>query len=256
MAMTFNPLDKGANMSLLNNNMTAKVTVAGWNATWARGSKFKSSGKYYFEATVDIGATGNIMIGVSDDTNFFTSNAQSTPNFLVAYNNGIYGKAYTTLGNGVNTGDTLGIALDLDNRKVQFYKNGVALGTLYDCPTGNIAPLVWIYDTTCQVTANFGATSFKYPIPSGYKALDIEMFFLVEDNAKIKTLAGAVWEDVADKTEATFRNKGFTDLNSILNTMSKDIKPMNSNGSLGTGVRLGGVMVDKTKYTITGLGVV
>lgn len=252
MAMTFNPNDKGANMSLLNNNMSAKSTVGGWTNTWARGSKFKSVGKLYFEMTVDVGSTGGLMIGVGDDTSFFTSGASATPNFLVIYNNGTYGKSNVSLGNGANTGDTIGVAVDLDTRKIQFYKNGVALGTPYDCPTGNITPLVWLYDTTYQITANFGATAFKYPIPTGYKAFDSEMFFLVEDNTKIKTLVGAVWEQVADKTEATFKTKGFTDPNLLISTISKDVKPMTSSGSLGAGVRLGAT-VDKTKYNITGM---
>lgn len=254
MPMTFNPNDKGASMSLLNNNMSAKSTVGGWTNTWARGSKFKSIGKLYFEMTVDVGATGGVMIGVGDDTAFFTGGASATANYQVIYNNGVYGKTNATIGNGANTGDTVGVAVDLDARKIQFYKNGVALGTPYDCPTGNITPLVWLYDTTYQITANFGATAFKYPMPTGYKAFDTEMFFLVEDNAKIKTLVDSSWREVSDKTENTFKTKGFTELNPLLNTISKDIKPMVSSGSLGVGVRLGAT-VDKTKYTITRLGV-
>ncbi|XP_063982009.1 E3 ubiquitin-protein ligase RNF123 [Diachasmimorpha longicaudata] len=71
------------------------------------------------------------------------------------------------------SGDIIGCAIDLDNGKIDFHRNGRSLGTAFDgITTGSgIAyfPTVSLAFTE-NLTANFGSTPFRYPI-SGYQTL-------------------------------------------------------------------------------------
>ena len=74
-----------------------------------------------------------------------------------------------------NVGDTIGIALDMDGGSLTFYVNGVSQGVAYGVGiTGTMYPAVSIISggTPGQVTANFGASAFAYPVPSGYTPYD------------------------------------------------------------------------------------
>jgi hypothetical protein len=82
-----------------------------------------------------------------------------------------YGASYTH-------GDIIGVALDLDNGNINFYKNGADQGvanqrggTTYSIAGTSIFPAGGNGGGTANTTANFGQRAFAYSAPSGYKAL-------------------------------------------------------------------------------------
>jgi hypothetical protein len=84
-----------------------------------------------------------------------------------------WGSASNTVsGTGV-TGDVIGLALDIDAKTLQFYKNGSSIGTI----SGFTFVENWSIGISCNATVstpwvfNFGQRAFAYTAPSGYKAL-------------------------------------------------------------------------------------
>lgn len=70
------------------------------------------------------------------------------------------------------TGDIIGICIDVDNEKIEYFRNGESMGPAFTKlekgPSISFFPAVSLgYNQ--GVKANFGGTPFKYPIP-GYMA--------------------------------------------------------------------------------------
>ena len=173
MATTWNPSDKGANVILSNGDLTMASSTGATNGS-VRANKGVSSGKWYWEIKFISGSS--VMVGVGNTLASLTSLSYTTNNIRLYYINGAkypggaaYGAAYT-----VN--DVIGVALDMDVGTLTFYKNGVSQGIAFtDIKT--IGLPIYPYQSSgsstapYSVTANFGATTFAYSIPSGYTAL-------------------------------------------------------------------------------------
>ena len=131
-----------------------------------------SSGKWYYEMTADNTAGG---IGVGFAPRQF---ADEESGISVRYNSPgtiiIDGTTYSSLASFTN-GDIIGVALDLDDNTVQFYKNGVAVGSSYSVTTGyTYLPLIVIPSTgtsSTGATFNFGQRAWAHSAPSNHKAL-------------------------------------------------------------------------------------
>jgi len=68
------------------------------------------------------------------------------------------------------TNDVIGVALDVDNLEIKFYKNGTLQGTV----TGLTSSIYYMSNTNyynSQTTSNFGQSSFAYTPPTGFEAL-------------------------------------------------------------------------------------
>ena len=82
-----------------------------------------------------------------------------------------YGEAYTD-------NDVIGVALDADNNKVTYYKNGVSQGelsiTLLETNTGYY-PAIHQVNANGNVTgfANFGQKPFNFPPPDGFQPINL-----------------------------------------------------------------------------------
>lgn len=168
---TWNPSDKGAAVTLSNGDKTMALTS---NNDCVRGTDGKTSGKWYWEITVDSfsGASGP-GIGVANGS------AGLTASFAVAnawcyysqngnkYDEGsgsAYGATFTS-------GAVIGVALDVDAGTVEFFKNGSSQGVWTPGLTGTIYPFVGGDSViNLQLTANFGASAFAYSPPSGFTA--------------------------------------------------------------------------------------
>ena len=138
-----------------------------------RATTSKSSGKWYWEATGVTG--GTYMVGISNAS----ANVQGYPGYDAngmgygsngdKYYNGsgvAYGATYTT-------GDVIGIALDLTDGTVTFYKDGVSQTTAYTTVSvlgTPVYPMVSMEGSS--LTMAFASNSFKYSPPSGYSAWD------------------------------------------------------------------------------------
>lgn len=171
---TWNPSDKNAAVGLSNGNLTMTKTGGVSGFASARSTVGKSSGKWYWENTVQ--AAGSWMIGIAKIgatlTDFIGKDANGwgyySPSGVKYTNNasGAYGAAYAV-------GDIIGVALDMTAGTAEFFKNGVSQGVAYTGLTGTIyaANTVNAGTPAGAITTNFGASAFTYVPPSGFTGL-------------------------------------------------------------------------------------
>jgi len=195
---TFNPLDwANRNIALTNANGTATNTdTANWQGKYAMSTLGMSAGKYYAEFKVgNIGSDQLYVAGIIAEPE-----AQNINSSIGSFGYGLYspGKIFgltnelqTSLG-AIVADDIIGIAFDVTNGTLQFYKNGSTIGS--QVTSIATAGKLWRfgvngYDGSWVMHANFGngyfgttaVTSaqnpadgngiFEYSVPSGYKAL-------------------------------------------------------------------------------------
>jgi hypothetical protein len=209
---TLNPLDNYfANSTFTNGNNTIATNSSYY--TFNTSTLGVSSGKWYCEVKVisTVPSANQNMIGISNTTSTSTTNNLGAGAYSwgyhgngTVYNNGSassYGSTYTT-------NDIIGIALDLDNNKLYFSKNGVyqnsgvptsgstgtgalSVTSTSSNGTGNYFIACGDYDNAggCTLGANFGngffgttaitsagsngnGSLFEYDVPSGYYALN------------------------------------------------------------------------------------
>ena len=170
----FNPLMNrdGQNITLSNGNLDFTSAASSGQYGTRVSTIGVTSGKWYAEFTV--GAVGNgIFIGITrdpdGDTNFIGAHATSFGYLSNGqkYNNNSgssYGASYTA-------NDVIGVALDLDNDTITFYKNGSSQGTAYS----SLAAGTYFFGISGAVNAaavgNWGQRAFANSAPSNHKAL-------------------------------------------------------------------------------------
>jgi hypothetical protein len=203
---TGNPIDNGAdkNPVFLNGNNSYSVGSGVWR--YAISTLGMTKGKFYMEQK--IGSSGNHFAGVTDqyDNLLLTQTyAGSTSLSVGYYNNGnrYIGDNPTSYGNSYTSGDIIGVAIDIDNGKIYFSKNGTwqnsgvptsgSTGTgAIDLPTSANSYGTWFFvpslnNSTLDVNYGngyFGTTAvssagtnasgngiFEYDVPTGYTAL-------------------------------------------------------------------------------------
>lgn len=205
MSITWNPADKGANVTLSNGNMSAEANAS--NADSVRATASKASGKWYWEILIDVNATDHVVgIGTSSasiteipgyDANGYGYNASMGEK---GHSNtwDLYGDSYTT-------NDIIGIALDLDNGKIWFAKNNVwqasgdpAAGTnaAYTGLSGTFFPMHSPADfpdpdPADKATARFTVADQTYAAPSGFAAFESASTLtnLLDGKIRIKSAA-------------------------------------------------------------------
>ena len=115
-----------------------------------------SSGKYYFEGKVATVGSSTAQFGV--ETAAWGSNG-----YMYYDSTNTYLSTYTT--------ETLGIAVNVDDGEVTFYKNNTSQGTTSVSTLPGAKPFLnhggnWVW------TINFGQHAFTYTPPTGYVALN------------------------------------------------------------------------------------
>ena len=209
---TLNPLNTyPSNKPVLSNGNTTVVTVNADPGYWGASSTLGASqGKWYWEVKPTNSTSGTpYLLGVSYQPeemarNGATASSQYTASDYMLYSNGnIYNNGTNiSFGTSYTTNDIIGIALDLDNSKLYFHKNGTymnsgdptsgATGTGAFSITSGETYFAVISDLgggVCTYSANFGngyfgttAVSsaqnpddgigiFEYDVPTGYRAL-------------------------------------------------------------------------------------
>ena len=207
---TFNSLAKGVDGTLSNGNSSIDYGSAS-SRTGQPTTLGVSQGKWYWEVKASASSSGdNYVIGIVG-TQY---NSSATASYSIGYYPGYTGQGYgyfafngnvlksdsavVTL-NTYTTGDIIGIALDLDNDDLYFYKNGTIQngGTAIDISSVTPDYGVWFpavgdgaSTNTCTLDANFGngyfgttaVTSgnqddagygtFEYDVPTGYYTLN------------------------------------------------------------------------------------
>ena len=201
---TLNPLTRQASLLTFSNGNTTMTTPSGTQFNTATSTLAMSSGKYYFEVkriaerglvgitnveTPQINGTAQYYNGDtanSNDYGYYSDDGK-------VYNNGNPSGSGATWGNG----DIVGCAVDLDNRKIYWHKNGTYInsGNPSAGSGGQTIPSDLTYyfavsgytSTTFQCNFGdgfFGTTAissegsnasnigkFEYDVPTGYTAL-------------------------------------------------------------------------------------
>ena len=158
---TMNPLRDLATVVYSNGNCWSALP-AGDNTNGATGTFAPSSGKWYWEATSTHTPT-SFGIASSDaaESALKYSGVGMTNYYLhtgikwVSGSNSAYGASGSV-------GDIIGTALDMDNRTIEFFKNGSSLGTAFTIAAGtNMAPAGFGASSSGVKTIrwNFGADS-------------------------------------------------------------------------------------------------
>ena len=172
---TWNALSTGRTLS------NGNLDYAGSASGVAKGTLGVSSGKWYWEILANgaNSSAGVASVSLNPTTSYCGSTADSWCLFTSGdrYNNGSATSGYSTF----TTNDIISIALDMDNGKVYWAKNGVWQGSS-DPVTGTnagytnlsgytITPANGNNNVNDLGTANFGQRAFAYTAPSGFKAL-------------------------------------------------------------------------------------
>tara|TARA_R100000655_G_scaffold105409_1_gene153580 strand:- start:430 stop:1758 length:1329 start_codon:yes stop_codon:yes gene_type:complete len=132
---TLNPLDKGSDVNTTINGNTG-ATWNGVNGHTIRSTLAVSSGKYYWELnnannlTVGIVSTEEPIIPTSGNL-FPGGSGFGTSSYSYNLQDGKKGNnnTFSSYGSAITTSDILGCALDLDNGKIFWSKNGVWQGS-------------------------------------------------------------------------------------------------------------------------------
>jgi hypothetical protein len=178
---TLNPLASGVN---------GVVTFSDGNlqASWSNASGYAakigtigvSTGKWYWEVLIGGSASYYILGAMPSGASLDQYVGQS--NGYGYYSTGTVYPGNTSYGSSYAPGDLIGVALDLDNGRIFFSKNGTwqnsgnpATGAnpAFSGITGTHFPAISEGSSiqACVYTCNFGQRPFAYTAPSGFKAL-------------------------------------------------------------------------------------
>ena len=215
-----NPLDQ-TGCTFSNGNLQIVPNAGGSNV--GCGTFGMTSGKWYWEVTMtQLNTTNGGIVGVADQSvslanriSYNTAGGWYYEASGLKWNSSTTGASY---GNTYATGDIVGIALDMDNGKVWFSKNGTwqasgdpSAGTnaAFTNLSGKIIVAAFNNNSgsaTQTYNANFGQRPFSYTPPSGFKALNTQNL----PDSTIKK--GNQYFDVStwtgDQTSRTITNSG------------------------------------------------
>jgi len=179
---TLNPLNLHSDITLSNGNLELTKTNNAYRT--AVSTIGVSSGKWYFEVKPTANVDGTMYIGIEQIVRIDKQ---------ISYQNGNNGFAWRAEGGfiqndamgsgssygsaGYTNNDVIGVAADLDNGSLTFYKNGTSQGaaTIFNggtLPSGTYFFGVSPYASGATVQVNFGQRAFAYTAPSGYKSLN------------------------------------------------------------------------------------
>jgi len=194
---TINSINASSVITISEGNLRT-TAVSAWYS--ALGTIYATSGKWYFESVLTV--DNWVMVGVaptSQDINLNPGGGAGTKSMAlvfstdssrgdITYNN--VNSAYTDGGHGINTGDIISVALDLDNNNVKFYKNNTQLYNLSNLLSDEPYTFGVSHYNGSALVSNFGQDGtfagaktaqgnsdgngygdFYYAPPSGYLAL-------------------------------------------------------------------------------------
>ena len=171
---TFNPLCENNDHTYSEGNL--KVTHAANNQSGSTTSMATPrTGKWYWEVRA---LDSFLFIGVTADTYLGTGNVISAANTggstVAYYNDGqkYVGGSVSSYGASFANGDLIGVAVDMDNGQVTFYKNNASQGAISLVSTrGHIGVGAVGTGQALSMSINFGQQAFTYTPPTGFKKL-------------------------------------------------------------------------------------
>jgi len=172
------------------------------------------SGKWYWEVVIN---NINAFVGVTVSTYTGSVNITGFDGSLHyhASNGNIYegtggASTNTSYGATAGDGDLIGVALNMDDREIAFYKNGTLLAAAVSLPHTGVGytPSFSTGTSSGVLTArtNFGQLPYRYDPPSGFVALST-------DNLSEPTISNLAAEKPEDHfASATYSGTGTTGL--------------------------------------------
>ena len=169
---TLNPLKTLGTYTLSNGNLT----VSGSARFDSVGTFAVSSGKWFWEITnTDVGIAYNGILNINQfrtapgaigSGGVYTHYVYDGTKYRDANPSGAsaYGASYTD-------GDIVGVALNLDDNEITFYKNGTSQGAI-TIPNDLYTAYLYSDSGSYNYSINFGQRAFSYTAPTGYKALN------------------------------------------------------------------------------------
>jgi hypothetical protein len=189
---TMNPLRDLATVVYSNGNCWSALP-AGDNTNGATGTFAPSSGKWYWEATSTHTPTSFGIASSDAAQSALHYSAVGMTNYYLHTGIKWVSGSNSSYGASGSAGDIIGTALDMDNRTIQFFKNGSSLGAAFTIAAGtSMAPACFGANASNVKTVrwNFGADSsfaatktaqgnadsggigdFYYAPPTGFLAL-------------------------------------------------------------------------------------
>jgi hypothetical protein len=164
-----NPIARGTvtNGTITGGNLNLSTTTSDTRTYGTFG--FPSSGKYYYELTNNnSGDKGQGIASVDSNGDTYQVLYFNTGDKRVDGTTSAYGASYTT-------GDVIGVAVDIDNNQITFYKNNSSQGAI--SYTFSSKPTMFTFvrreaSTDASYSFNFGQRPFTYTPPTGFVALN------------------------------------------------------------------------------------
>ncbi|MET3209879.1 UNVERIFIED_CONTAM: hypothetical protein ABIC26_002827 [Paenibacillus sp. PvR008] len=207
--VTLNPDNLSIGNTLSNGNLTL-TNLYGFSIKATVG---KSSGKWYWEVKFNGGNTSS-SIGVA--SNSYVQNSAIAGNTALRVYSGSNGYKYPEgilYGAAWRIGDIIGIALDLDNYILEFFKNGTSMGISHtDLQNmGEVCPLHvgGGNGDTKTVTFNFGAVPFTYSPPNGFNPYTMtfsDRFVVIDPENNVS--CGAIFNALVPKLNSNTGTNG------------------------------------------------
>ena len=178
---TWNPADKSADVTLSGGNLTAANDGSSSNETAVRAIANHSTGKYYYEVTINTAGAG-VGVGFCDSTEDLDSVSflGGSASGCAMYTAGSVFPSGGDLG-GFTNGDVVCVAIDMSTKMVWWRTNA---GDWNNNPAANpaagtngfdgsamgtpIYPCVDLEGATDSITANFGGSAYAQAPPSGF----------------------------------------------------------------------------------------
>jgi len=174
---TLNPLTIN-NCTLSNGNLT--VTAGSGGNVRVFGTHYMTSGKWYCEAVGTLNAYHHYGIHAYGDGGYLLTDDANNGRIVIRSNDGyVYiDGALDATTTSFTTGDVIGIAVDMDNGKLYYYKNGTNISGAGHNITGYTTRAYTFHglynDNAGLTNFNFGQFPWRYDPPSGFVALSTE----------------------------------------------------------------------------------
>lgn len=173
---TWNPSDMSNAFTLYTGNTSGYSRGNGGSIGFGmmRSIAGRTSGKWYWENLIGPGGSVGHYVGVADASVSNTTYNGDHPNSVGYYVNGsVYvNGAVVATHPSYTLNDYIGVALDLDNRTVAFYKNGTITGTPISIPAGTWKAAMGrsrVMTGSDFFSTNFGQGTFVYPTPPDFE---------------------------------------------------------------------------------------
>jgi len=202
---TLNPLQNGMTNAPRNGNLEIAGSADIYRSLF--GTFGVSSGKWYFEVVITSGSgVTNVAWSSNTDIYQYAGSASTSYGYELENGNKINNGGTSAYGSALTTNDVFMCAVDMDNLKLFFGKNGTWFASSNPVtgtsPAYTFAAGTYFFQmrpytgSSSVVTTHFGQRAFAYTAPSGFKALCTQNLPTPTIGATTATQAGKFFNPV------------------------------------------------------------